>query len=502
MGIRDARHFGALIFHWGPVVLVLALLTAAGATYRFDLGERVLGIEPANPVDNPAKVAPPEGLDLPEPVPAPAVATPLPASGLSTSGRALAPAAVRRAIEPLLKNPDLGKHVVALVQPLGTRTTVFRTGHGLATPASTLKLLTTTAALEALGPATTFTTTVVEGATPRSIVLVGGGDPFLEPAPVKPAEAAETYPTRADIVTLAKHTAAALKAKGRTRVRLGYDDTLFSGPAVDPHWEKTYIPEEVVSPIGALWVDRGVDASGEHRVADPAKAAAEAFARALERVGITVLADPTRTRAPRDTAGQLAAVESAPLSEIVQEVLTTSDNEAAEVLARHVGLAVSGTGSFAAGVAGIKQTLAGLGVPLAGARLYDGSGLARDDRLDPATLLGVLRVASARMHPELRAVIDGLPVAAFSGSLTDRFVDGDPAGRGRVRAKTGTLTGVHALAGVVQDLDGELMLVALVADQVPTANPAAADDARAALDRAAAALAGCHCAAAPATNAD
>jgi len=496
VGIRDARHFGGALFRWGPVVLVLALLAAAAATYRFGLGERLLGIEPADPVDNPAQVAPPAGLDLPEPMSAPAVATPIELTGTTVDA-----ASVRRAIAPLLKDSDLGGHVAALVQPAGASTTLFRAGGAVATPASTMKVLTTTAALEALGPATTFSTTVVQGSTPGSIVLVGGGDPFLEPAPVKPAEKDETYPDRADIVTLANDTAAALKEQGRTRVRLGYDDSLFSGPAVDPHWEKTYIPEDVVSPITALWVDRGLDASGEHHVADPTKAAVDAFAAALRKAGIAVVAKPTRTTAPRDAADELASVDSAPLSEIVQEVLTTSDNEAAEVLARHVGLAVSGTGSFAAGVAGIKSTLAGLGVPLTGAMVYDGSGLSRDDRLDPATLLGTLRVAAAQMHPELRAVIDGLPVAAFSGSLADRFVDGDPAGRGRVRAKTGTLTGVHALAGVVQDLDGDLMLLVLIADRVPTGDPQAADDARAALDRAAAALAGCHCSAtAPSTT--
>jgi len=490
VGIRDARHFRAL-FLWGPVVLVLALLATAAATYRFGLGERILGIEPADPVDNPAQVAPPEGLDLPDPVTAQAVATPL-----ALTGSTIDSAAVRRAITPLLRDPDLGSHVSALVQPAGASTTLFRAGRGTVTPASTLKLLTTTAALEALGPATTFATTVVSGTTPGSIVLVGGGDPYLDSAPVKPEDADETYPTRADIVTLADDTADALKTQGRTRVRLGYDDSLFSGPAVNPHWEKTYIPEGVVSPISALWVDRGLDASGEHHVANPTKSAVDAFARALKRAGITVVATPTRTTAPRDEADQLASVESAPLSEIVQEVLTTSDNEAAEVLARQVGLAVEGTGSFAAGVAGVKKTLAGLGVPLTGATVYDGSGLSRDDRLDPATLLGVLRVAAAQMHPELRAVIDGLPVAGFSGSLADRFADGDPAGRGRVRAKTGTLTGVHALAGVAEDVDGDLMLVVLVADKVPTEDPEAADDARAALDRVAAALAGCHCAAA------
>ena len=128
-------------------------------------------------------------------------------------------------------------------------------------------------------------------------------------------------------------------------------------------------------------------------------------------------------------------------------MLEVSDNEGAEVLARHVGLAVADDGSFAGGAAGVRQTLAGLGVPLDGAVVHDGSGLSRANRLRTDTLIEVLRVAADPDHPELRAVLTGLPVGGFTGSLAVRFDDAVPAGVGRVRAKTGTLTGVRSLAG-------------------------------------------------------
>ena len=105
----------------------------------------------------------------------------------------------------------------------------------------------------------------------------------------------------------------------------------------------------------------------------------------------------------------------------------------------------------------------------------------------------MLRVAASEEHPELRAVVEGLPTAGFTGSLTSRFAGDAEEGLGRVRAKTGTLTGVHALAVIVTGADGVPMGVVLAADRV---EPAKGLDARVALDRAAAALAACACGAA------
>ncbi|MBI2245207.1 MAG: D-alanyl-D-alanine carboxypeptidase/D-alanyl-D-alanine-endopeptidase, partial [Nocardioides sp.] len=168
----------------------------------------------------------------------------------------------------------------------------------------------------------------------------------------------------------------------------------------------------------------------------------------------------------------------------------TSDNEAAEVLARHVGLASSGDGSFAGGARAVLQVLDGLGVPTQGATTYDGSGLSREDRLDPDTLTAVLGLAASPEQPDLRTVLTGLPVAGFTGSLAERFADLDDVGRGLVRAKTGTLSGVSGLAGIVTDREGRPMVFALLADRIDLVDTL---DARAALDGATGALAGCRC---------
>ena len=252
------------------------------------------------------------------------------------------------------------------------------------------------------------------------------------------------------MVSLARLTAAALRERGVRTVRLGYDDGLFTGPTASPSWEPDYLPDQVVAPISALWVDGGRPPWGYGRVDRPG-----GVRRGRLRGGAAPdrhhRARPGRPARPAPRAAtELAAVTSAPLAEIVEHVLDVSDNEAAEVLAHHVGLAVEGEGSFAGARRGVAATLAGLGVDLGvGPRCTTAAGLSRRSRIRPTTLVDVLRVAASAEHPELRAVISGLPVAGFTGSLELRFSAGEADGRGLVRAKTGTLTGVSGLAGLV-----------------------------------------------------
>lgn len=464
------------LLRWLPVVLVLALLAGAGAAYRFDLGPRWFGTGTPDPTEEPAAVAPPDGLSLP---------------GLTTpdllAQPANAPAAnsakVRRALAPFLADDALGTHVVAAVGDLAGDDLLADIGNGPATPASTMKLLTTTAALATLGPDRTFATTVVGRG--RTVTLKGGGDPFLAAKPQRSA-----WPARADVVTLAQETADALKADGRGRVNVQYDDSLFTGPGVNPRWPSTYVPEGVVAPIGALWVDEASDGTLYGKVADPPAVAATAFATALASEGIEVIGTPAPGKAP-DRAPELGRVESAPLGQIVEKILLTSDNEGAEVLSRQVGLATSGDGSWRGGADGVRTTLTGLGVDLSADEVYDGSGLSRENLLSATTLLAVLRLAGSEQQPGLRHVISGLPVAGFSGSLAFRFTSEALPARGYVRAKTGTLSGVSALAGVATDRDGSPLAFVLLADEVALADTEAARDA---LDELAAALASCRCA--------
>ncbi len=270
-----------------PLLALLLVVGVVAEEVQVGVGREYVedALAGPDPLTEPAAVPPPEGLTLPEVVEPAPVATP------DVEAVQPAPARVRRAIRPELADPDLGRHVVTVVGGLEPGSSVVTVGEEPVMPASTTKLLTTTAALEALGPDHVFTTRVVAPPSGRRLVLVGGGDPYLAS---RPAAEPPTYPRRADVVSLARLTAAGLRERGVRRVSLGYDDGLFSGPPASPQWEPDYLPDQIVSPITALWVDEGRPPWGYGRVADPASYAAEVFATALRATGITVRGDVTR----------------------------------------------------------------------------------------------------------------------------------------------------------------------------------------------------------------
>ncbi len=461
----------------GVVVLILAAGYAAYAGWIPSLTD-TLEVPSLTTTEPPASGP---GLTFDEPAAAPAVLDPAASSATATAR------GVRQQLAKAVKDRGLGRHLglevarVSAKQPLMTST-----GSDLVTPASTLKLLTVVSALATMGPDHRFATTVVGGRSPRELVLVGGGDPLLTD---RPADAASTtYPSPANLQQLARKTAAALRAEGIRRVRLGYDASLFRGPAINPAWEPSYIPESIVSPISALWVDEGRSVRGlALRVSDPAAVAADRFGDLLANQGIVV--QQIKQATARDNATAVASVESPPLGAIVQHVVEISDNEAAEVLLRHTAIASGRPGSSAAGVRAVEETLTELGLDVSRLTMYDGSGLSRDNLVSVGLIVDVLQTAADPDHPGLRAAVSTLPVAGFTGSLDDRFVQ-DPRGFGVVRAKTGTLTGVHGLAGLVATADGEPLVFAAVADRVPVRFTL---DARAQLERIATLLATCGC---------
>jgi len=365
-----------------------------------------------------------------------------------------------------------------------------------ATPASTTKVVTATAALAALGPDARFTTTVRQAGS--TVVLVGGGDPTLA-VNEYPSSA---YPRPATLAQLAAGTARALKSQGHHSVRLGYDTALYGGPGLAQGWTDGLIATGNVTSIVALEADQGRLTPGgtpedaddpvnfRARTTDPVGMAVAAFAALLAHDGITVTGTPAPATAP-SSAPVLASVSSPPLTAIVEQMLLESNNVIAENLARHVAIALKLPATFAGGAQAEITELRRLGIstPIS---LVDGSGLSQLDGIAPETLIRTLAVAASTTR--LRGVITGLPVAGFAGTLSagqSAFGGIGGAARGVVRAKTGNLATVATLAGLAYDRAGRLLFFAIMAPQVPSADQL--KTAATAIDSAAAGLAECGC---------
>jgi D-alanyl-D-alanine carboxypeptidase/D-alanyl-D-alanine-endopeptidase (penicillin-binding protein 4) len=422
----------------------------------------------------------------------------LPAAG-RPAGQAVTPGGLTAQLSGTLGLPSLGPHVAAVVASLSTGQVLFARNAGSpSAPASTAKLATAVAALQVLGPGARLSTRVVAGARRSAIVLVGGGDPTLAAGSPPAAD----YPQPATLASLAARTARALRARHRRTVRLGYDTSRYAGPLLAPSWPPSYLATGNVSPITSLEVDQGrLTADGSPQDADdpgnfrprsltPAADAARAFGSLLAAHGIRVHGQVRPAVAPKGGVS-IARVASPPLAQIVQWMLVESNNVIAENLARQVAIATGRPATFTGAAAAVTSADRRLGVR--GIQLADGSGLSPADRITPRALVQLVTLAARQHDPGLRPAITGLPVAGFSGTLAPGgsvFGAPGPAALGVVRAKTGNLSSVAALAGLAYAKNGQLLAFAFMADHIPKNGLGQAGSA---IDKLATDLAACGC---------
>jgi D-alanyl-D-alanine carboxypeptidase/D-alanyl-D-alanine-endopeptidase (penicillin-binding protein 4) len=334
-------------------------------------------------------------------------------------------------------------------------------------PASTQKLLVAAVVLDQLGESFQFSTTAVAGAEPVAgaiagdLYLVGGGDPVLS-SDWYPTSNMERYPVLSP--TRLEALADELVSAGVTSVSgnvVGdasrYDDEYFA-----PTWAPGVAGLEA-GPYDALMANDSRVLLEPLKSNDPAQGAAQEFVRMLTERGITVGGEAVAGTAPANPV-ELAAIESAPLTDVVGEMLANSDNNTAELLVKELGFADAGTGTREAGLAVIARTLAEWSIDTAPMVFADGSGLSPDNRATCTALLSVLQ----RSSPE-GPIGAGLPIAGQTGTLSEIFVDHPIAGR--LLGKTGTLSnppfnedppGVKALAGYVAVDGGAAIEYALV----------------------------------------
>ena len=420
-------------------------------------------------------------------IPAPAV----PAGVSLAAARAVDPAApaplpavLAARIDAAFSAKALGTRPAGTVVDALTGAVLYDSAAGVPlVPASTAKLATATAALVALGPDARLSTRVVDDPAAGTVTIVGGGDPTLTAGAAQPGFAA------ARLDDLARATVTALRGRGQSKISLRYDASVFSGPATAAGWKPGYVSDGNVGRVVGLMVDGGrVQPGRDARSPDPAAAAAVRFAALLHERGIAIVGEP---RSGAATGDEIAAVPSPPVKVLVEQMLVHSDNDIAEALARAIAHKTGAPATFPAGGAAVAAAVAAVGVP--GLQLVDGSGLSRDDRIAPAALAALVRLATLSAHPELRPVVAGLPVAGFTGTLATHF-GGRATHRfaGVVRAKTGTLAGVTSLAGTVVDADGRLLVFAFVSNR-PANSPVGTRAPADGLDVLVAQVAACGC---------
>ncbi len=332
-------------------------------------------------------------------------------------------------------------------------------------PASTLKLVTATAALRRLGAGFRFVTEVRAAAPPAGGVvdgplwLVGSGDPVIQTG-----DYSALFEDQPRIATPLEALADALVAAGVHEVRgpVVGDESRYDTVRYLPVWKPRYVADNEVGPISALSVNDGFAQYSRTKAvaaADPAANAAGVLTSLLRARGVVVDAEAAAGAAPQG-ASALASVTSPPLSEIVKEMLQDSDNQTAEMLVKELGARFRGAGTWEAGLAVARTDAVEAGIPPDQYAAVDGSGLDRSDRLTCAALVDALD-ASGPSGP----LAAGLPVAGQSGTLHKRLVGS--AAAGRLRAKTGTLDNVAGLAGFVDRPGARPLTFALLANDLP-----------------------------------
>lgn len=412
----------------------------------------------------------------------------------------ICPAQLGGAIDRITQRSSLaGVRWGILVQTLGdpTRKPLYaKNATTLLIPASNNKLLTTAAALSALGASYRFRTVVSGDSTQPNLTtlrIIGHGDPSL---------------TTAQLTLLAQQ----LQQKGVQQVeQLVGDDTYFRGAATNPYWDAddtlegygapvnslmlnqngiglTLVPQQVGQPLRIQWDDptdasswrvsnqsvtvpasssEFVDAvrvpnqslirvSGQLRVgsaaepiavsiANPGNYLIDKFRTALTNANITIQRSTVVKATPAPPGqSELAAIESAPLAQLLVETNQESNNTYAEALLKTLGVTHPGSqDATASGIAAVKATLTPLGVNPAGYSMVDGSGLASRDRASAAALVQTLQAMA--QSPNAQVYRYSLSIAGVSGTLKNRFRN--TAAQGKLQGKTGTISGVVALSG-------------------------------------------------------
>lgn len=354
-----------------------------------------------------------------------------------TSG---APAALKSStISPLLKSAASSKTLanpgMVLLDPVTGETIFENSADSLRKPASLLKLLSAAAILNYLEPDHRFTTEILTGAEPNTLMIAGSLDPWMERN--------NSVATKMGRVSLPKIVKTALK-------KLDADNG---------------------APIKSLRIEYASMYS-----VDLDFIKAQFKARNIKVSTLKVTSAEARLYAKES----IAKFESPKLQTIMDWMLLWSDNTLGNRMAMYASMK-AGFGYTESGIEKVYlKTLKDLEIDATGLNAVDGSGLSKSNKVSARMLAQLL--LKTYNNDRYRIIYGGLPIGGVNGTMRHRFLKSAPEAIGLVRAKTGTLNGTVSMAGYVQGGDHEYIFVA-IADQIPKGN-SAAKAARAALDKA------------------
>ena len=353
-----------------------------------------------------------------------------------TSG---APAALKSStISPILKSAANSKTLaypgMMLVDP-STGESIFEySADSLRMPASLLKIISAVALLDYVEPDFRFTTEILTGAEPNTLVIAGSLDPWME---------------RNGVLAI-KMGRASLPKIVKTALKKLDSDNGAPIKTLNIKYSKMHYPD--LDFIKSQFVARNV------------------------KVTTTRI---TSEEASLSSKESIAVFQSPPMQKIMDWMLIWSDN----TLGNRMAMYASMKAGFGYSESGIQETfvktLNNLGIDSTGLVAVDGSGLSRLNRVSAQMLAELL--LKTYDNEKYQIIYGGLPVGGVNGTMRNRFVSSAPKAIGLVRTKTGSLTGVVSLAGYVQGGDREYIFVA-IADQIPK-YPSAARAARIALDK-------------------
>lgn len=460
------------------------------------------------------------------------------ASLLGSAPQAAQATGLTQQLDTLLTNPAFtGSQVELVVRDATTGELVYdRNGGNRLLPASNMKLFTSTAAMDLLGPSFRFHTDalakapVQDGKLRGDLYLKGYGDPTT---------------LASDYAALARQVA----ASGVRRIDgdIVADDTYFDSIRLGDIWswddEPFYYNAQISAltvapntdydsgtvivqygpgsapgqpakltliPQNSLITFRGTVTTGapgsdntfsierEHgtnvvnvsgsipadddpalewvTVWEPTNYAADVFRRALRDAGVEVRGHTERGTTPAGTR-MLGRDTSMTLGEMLTPFLKLSNNMHAETLVKTLGAVQAASGSWSAGLGVVTNWARTAGVDTSTVRFSDGSGLSRKDNVTGDAITDVL--VAARTKPWFQQWYDALPIAGnpdrFVGGTLRNRMGGTPAAN-NVHAKTGSLTGVTALSGYVTDADGRALVFSMVSNNYLT-SPRSVEDA-------------------------